>query len=154
VRIILRDIGNPRAMLEALQAYGIDPVKYVKLQPACHNKGIIVDDRLVCLGSHNWSGDGTCYNRDASLIFDNPDIVAYYTKASALAPNLPLPRSRAMPALPRPGSRGFHGTPISAMTSGRKSTRFWSGSHGRRPEFQYTLKQRPRRWFRPRSIPA
>ena len=53
VRIILRDIGNPRAMLEALQAYGIDPVKYVKLQPACHNKGIIVDDRLVCLGSHN-----------------------------------------------------------------------------------------------------
>jgi len=80
VRIILRDIGNPRAMLEALQAYGIDPVKYVKLQSACHNKGIIVDDRLVCLGSHNWSGDGTCYNRDASLIFDNPEIVAYYTK--------------------------------------------------------------------------
>jgi hypothetical protein len=79
VQIILRDIGSPRDMLEALKNYGIN-TNVIKLQAACHNKGIIVDDRFVAIGSHNWSGDGTCYNRDASLIFDNTEIAAYYAK--------------------------------------------------------------------------
>jgi len=112
VKIILRDLGNPRAMLEALQNYGIDASK-VKLQSACHNKGIVVDDAIVCLGSHNWSGDGTCYNRDASLIFHSPTIAAYYAQIfdydwkqlakaqagaeSASAPQLASSNSRGTP---------------------------------------------------------
>jgi phosphatidylserine/phosphatidylglycerophosphate/cardiolipin synthase-like enzyme len=77
VKIILRDIADTRPMLEALQAYGFEMTR-VRLQKACHNKGIIVDSKIVCLGSHNWSGDGTVYNRDASLIFYNADIAKYY----------------------------------------------------------------------------
>jgi len=116
VKIILRDIGNPRAMLEALQSYGID-TSNVRLQSACHNKGIVVDDAIVCLGSHNWSGDGTCYNRDASLIFHSPAIAAYYAQIfdydwkrlakaqagaeSAVAPQLASSTSRGTPETAR-----------------------------------------------------
>jgi phosphatidylserine/phosphatidylglycerophosphate/cardiolipin synthase-like enzyme len=77
VRIILRDIGDTRPMLEALKTNGFDMSK-VRLQTSCHNKGIIVDGEVVALGSHNWSGDGTVYNRDASLIFFNRDVAQYY----------------------------------------------------------------------------
>jgi phosphatidylserine/phosphatidylglycerophosphate/cardiolipin synthase-like enzyme len=49
----------------------------VKLQNGNHNKGILVDGKTV-LGSHNWTGDGTTFNRDASLIFNDPDISNYY----------------------------------------------------------------------------
>jgi phosphatidylserine/phosphatidylglycerophosphate/cardiolipin synthase-like enzyme len=37
-----------------------------------------VDERAVMCGSHNWSNDGTLDNRDASLIFHDPEIAAYY----------------------------------------------------------------------------
>lgn len=77
VRILLREIGDTREMIEALVHFGIPP-KLMKLQKAAHNKGIIIDDEIVVLGSHNWSGDGTVYNRDASLIFHSPKIAAYY----------------------------------------------------------------------------
>lgn len=77
VRIILRDIGDTRGMLESLQAQGFD-MRRVKLQKGCHNKGIIVDSRAVAVGSHNWSSDGTTRNRDATLIIHDPDVAAYY----------------------------------------------------------------------------
>jgi hypothetical protein len=80
VRIILRDAANPRPMLEALQANGIDVIRRVKLQSACHNKGIIVDGEMVLLGGHDWSGDGTCRHRSASLIFDHSGIAQYYQR--------------------------------------------------------------------------
>jgi hypothetical protein len=50
----------------------------VRVQPGVHNKGIIVDNEIVVVGSHNWSGDGTLRNRDASLIIYDKDITAYY----------------------------------------------------------------------------
>ena len=77
VRILLRAIGDTREMIEALVHFGIPP-KCMKLQKAAHNKGIIIDDEILVLGSHNWSGDGTVYNRDASLIFRSKSIAAYY----------------------------------------------------------------------------
>lgn len=52
----------------------------VKRQFQCHNKGIIIDDEIVVVGSHNWSGQGCTQNRDASLIFYDKDIVAYFKK--------------------------------------------------------------------------
>lgn len=79
VRIILRDIGDTRPMLEALKANGFDMSK-VRLQKSCHNKGIIVDGKVVAIGSHNWSGDGTVYNRDASLILFSPAAAQYFQK--------------------------------------------------------------------------
>jgi hypothetical protein len=76
-RVILRNIGNTRKMLEALEAAGFN-MKRVRLQTSCHNKGIIVDGQTVLVGSHNWSSLGTTRNRDASLIFFDPEIAAYY----------------------------------------------------------------------------
>ena len=77
VRIILRDIGDARKMLEALQYNGFKS-SLIKLQRGCHNKGIIVDSSTVMIGSHNWSNDGTTYNRDASLIIHDADVARFY----------------------------------------------------------------------------
>lgn len=53
----------------------------VRRQYQCHNKGIIIDDKTVVVGSHNWTGQGATENRDASLIFyDDPEIAAYFKK--------------------------------------------------------------------------
>ncbi len=57
--------------------WGFDPSK-IKVQQRVHNKGIIVDGETVVVGSHNWSGDGTLRNRDASLIIYNSQIASYY----------------------------------------------------------------------------
>ena len=52
----------------------------VRLQNGCHTKGLIIDDTAVVVGSHNWTGQGTRQNRDASLIIYDPDAVAYYER--------------------------------------------------------------------------
>ena len=77
VRIILRDLGDTRKMLEELQDFGITG-KHIKLQSACHNKGILIDSKRMLVGSHNYSGAGTTTNRDASLIIDDAQVTAYY----------------------------------------------------------------------------
>ena len=46
-----------------------------------HTKGMIVDGRRVLIGSHNWSQAGVTLNRDASLLFDDPEIAGYYREA-------------------------------------------------------------------------
>jgi hypothetical protein len=83
VRIILRKLPKASDELEALQYYasqnfGIDDLSFIKYQPGCHTKGIIVDSKVVVVGSHNWSNQGVSQNRDASLIFFNSDIAKYY----------------------------------------------------------------------------
>lgn len=85
VRIILRELPNAADELEAFQYYawqnyGIDDLSFIRYQPGCHTKGIIVDSKTVVVGSHNWSSLGVSRNRDASLIFFNPDIARYYEK--------------------------------------------------------------------------
>jgi hypothetical protein len=86
VRIILRDLPKQREVLEALQFYaaqnhGIEDISpYIKIQPGCHTKGIIVDSKVVVVGSHNWSDQGVTHNRDASLIFFNKDIAQFYER--------------------------------------------------------------------------
>jgi phosphatidylserine/phosphatidylglycerophosphate/cardiolipin synthase-like enzyme len=77
VRIILRDLPNSRKMLEDMQNYGFD-MSCVKLQPNSHTKGIVVDSKILVLGSHNWSNEGTLYNRDASVMFFDSQIARYY----------------------------------------------------------------------------
>jgi phosphatidylserine/phosphatidylglycerophosphate/cardiolipin synthase-like enzyme len=52
----------------------------VRLQNGNHNKGIVIDAQTVVLGSHNRTGDGTTLNRDASLVFNDPDIARYYVR--------------------------------------------------------------------------
>jgi hypothetical protein len=106
VRIILRDIGDVRKMLEALQLRKFDMSK-VKLQKACHNKGIIVDSKVVALGSHNWSSDGTTTNRDATLIIHDPAVAAYYEQVFLFdwdnQARQKAPSAKDMPVVAKPG---------------------------------------------------
>jgi phosphatidylserine/phosphatidylglycerophosphate/cardiolipin synthase-like enzyme len=75
VRIICRDMMKQES-LDVLVALGF-PKEVFRFQPACHNKTIIVDGRIVMFGSHNWSNEGVKTNRDASLIFDDQEIAEY-----------------------------------------------------------------------------
>lgn len=77
VRIILRNEGDTRAMLQALKAFGI-PDSCIRMLGGCHNKGIIVDNAACVVSSQNYSADGVRFNRDAGLIIRNPDVVKYY----------------------------------------------------------------------------
>jgi hypothetical protein len=77
VRIIIRGEFAPIGPLEQLQKRGFD-MRKVRLQNRCHTKGIIVDGVRVLVGSHNWTNQGTLVNRDASLIFEDKEIAAYF----------------------------------------------------------------------------
>ena len=69
---------DARKWLDCMEKeYGFDRTK-VRVQLRVHNKGIIVDGNIVVVGSHNWSGDGTLRNRDASLIVYNSQIAQYF----------------------------------------------------------------------------
>ena len=70
----------------ALRSWGLDPLRRgpqkaraqseQMLQASARHptKGMIVDGHRVLVGSHNWSGGGVTLNRDASLLFDDPEI--------------------------------------------------------------------------------
>ena len=78
-RVILRAESSLQPSLQMMQEMEFDLANVRKLGNT-HTKGILVDDLGLVLGSHNWSGDGFTRNRDASLIFDDPEILAYYEK--------------------------------------------------------------------------
>ncbi|MDG6256586.1 MAG: phospholipase D-like domain-containing protein [Methanomicrobiaceae archaeon] len=44
-----------------------------------HNKGVIVDGTRVLVSSINWNENSPCFNREAGVILEHPDIGAYYT---------------------------------------------------------------------------
>lgn len=78
-RIILRSGGDGLMDdMRAMQLQGLDVNRCVKRMANTHTKGIVVDGRRVLIGSHNWSTDGVTQNRDASLIFDDPQIAQYF----------------------------------------------------------------------------
>jgi PLD-like domain len=78
VRIILSSFAK-MASLEQLQSMGIDS-SLIRIQNNLHNKGIIVDSRIVAIGSHNWSAPGVSTNRDATLVIFNEDAAQYWEK--------------------------------------------------------------------------
>jgi phosphatidylserine/phosphatidylglycerophosphate/cardiolipin synthase-like enzyme len=80
VRIICSQYEATGAWLEKLQDAGIDVPATVRIQPGVHNKGFVVDTKIVALGSQNWSGDGVERNRDASLIVYHAGAAAYFEK--------------------------------------------------------------------------
>ena len=79
VRIIVRGDFDPHKILSDLAKFGFNPER-VKLQKGNHNKGILIDDQITIVGSHNWTGQGTIANRDASLIIRDAEVTKYYTK--------------------------------------------------------------------------
>lgn len=118
VRIICRDMMKQES-LDVLIALGF-PKEVFRFQPACHNKTIIVDGKIVMFGSHNWSNEGVKTNRDASLIFDDAEIAAYLARVydydwKTLATAHP---TKARPRVAKPGEEaptGFKRVPFSAV---------------------------------------
>lgn len=79
VKIILSEYEATGGWLEKLQAAGLDMSK-VRIQNGVHNKGFVIDSKVVALGSQNWSGDGVLRNRDASLIIYHAGAAQYFEK--------------------------------------------------------------------------
>jgi len=77
-RVILRDLDIQKS-LEMMAEMDFD-LSNVRMLKNTHTKGILVDDRAIVIGSHNWSGQGFMENRDASLIFDDQDVIEYFEK--------------------------------------------------------------------------
>ena len=57
--------------------FGIKKVN-VLVQERCHTKAVVVDSKVVLIGSHNWTNQGAIANRDASLIIQHPGIARYF----------------------------------------------------------------------------
>jgi PLD-like domain len=118
VRIICRDMMKQES-LDVLVALGF-PKKVFRFQPACHNKTIIVDGKVVMFGSHNWSNEGVKTNRDASMIFDDEEIAKYlaevydydWTTLATAHPTQKRPRVASDDEGPPPG---FKRVPFSAV---------------------------------------
>ncbi|MER8895933.1 phospholipase D-like domain-containing protein [Mesorhizobium sp. M0676] len=80
VRIIFRSgYGKERDIMRRAVEFGFDKDK-IKFYGTCHTKGIVVDDQLVLLGSQNWTGAGTKFNRDASLLVRHKKANEYFAK--------------------------------------------------------------------------
>lgn len=75
VKIILSEYADLSTLVSA--NFNMDRVK---VQKECHNKGIIIDDKIVVIGSQNWTEQGTTQNRDASLVLHSPEIAEYFTE--------------------------------------------------------------------------
>ena len=76
VRVITSQYENTAQWIEKLKEYDLDAV--LRIQNRVHNKGIVVDSKVVALGSQNWSGDGTLRNRDATVIIHQEGIAQYF----------------------------------------------------------------------------
>jgi len=83
VRIILRNLPDTRKQLEMLQRDFDFDLSKIRLLANTHTKGVLVDSEVALLGSHNWSGDGIVYNRDASLIFHDAGITGFFEQVFA-----------------------------------------------------------------------
>jgi hypothetical protein len=78
-KIIFRDFFRPQTLdyLRSLRDFGFN-MDRVRVMKNCHTKGILVDSSRALVGSHNWTNEGTTYNRDASLLFEDQQIAAYF----------------------------------------------------------------------------
>jgi hypothetical protein len=103
-RVILRG-PDVQASLQMMAEMDFDLSQVRKLNNT-HTKGILVDDLGIVIGSHNWSGQGFTQNRDASLIFDDDQIIDYYERlflfdwSRALPAELNTPEAEPLLAAP------------------------------------------------------
>jgi V8-like Glu-specific endopeptidase len=84
-RLILRVGGqkysSPLHAAWYFKSKDVDIDERVRVIENHHTKGMIVDGKRILIGSHNWSKSGVTLNRDASLLFDDADVAAYFTEA-------------------------------------------------------------------------
>ena len=70
VRVIFRSgYGKEYDVRRQMKDFGLKADKdHVRYFDTCHNKGFVIDDEIVVLGSQNLTAAGTGPNRDASLV--------------------------------------------------------------------------------------
>jgi hypothetical protein len=76
VRIICSQYENTPQYIELLHERGLSGV--LRVQDNVHNKGIVVDSKVVLVSSQNWSSQGVLQNRDAGVIISHPGIAQYF----------------------------------------------------------------------------
>jgi phosphatidylserine/phosphatidylglycerophosphate/cardiolipin synthase-like enzyme len=64
--------------IEKLKDAGLDATNHLRIQAHVHNKGIVVDSKVVMVSSQNWSPEGTLRNRDAGMIIYNEEAAQYF----------------------------------------------------------------------------
>ena len=57
---------------------GVDLTANIRLQPNVHNKGFVIDHKVVVVSSQNFSPQGVQENRDAGVILEDDDIAQYF----------------------------------------------------------------------------
>jgi len=79
VRIVVSEFetGEHAEFIERLQHAGFDITK-MRIQTGVHNKGFVVDSKVVAVGSQNWSSSGVSQNRDATLIIHDARAAEYF----------------------------------------------------------------------------
>jgi len=60
-----------------LEEMGME-VKFDSIETTTHDKIMIIDSRIVILGSHNWAYSAFEKNNEASVMIKNSEIAAYY----------------------------------------------------------------------------
>jgi phosphatidylserine/phosphatidylglycerophosphate/cardiolipin synthase-like enzyme len=81
---------------------------------------MIVDGTRLLLGSHTWSQPGVTLNRDASLLFDDQEIAAYYARAfevdwkrsRKLTPSRHIPEAIFLESPGAPVPAGYRRVPL------------------------------------------
>jgi len=63
---------------EKMKTVGVDLTANISLQPDVHNKGFVIDSKIVVVSSQNFSPAGVHDNRDAGTILEHPDIATYF----------------------------------------------------------------------------
>jgi phosphatidylserine/phosphatidylglycerophosphate/cardiolipin synthase-like enzyme len=72
-----------RLDLEAMEGHGLEIGRHVRvLNPDqfvhCHNKLIVVDDRIALVSSQNWSDFAVSLNREVGLLIQSESLASYY----------------------------------------------------------------------------
>jgi phosphatidylserine/phosphatidylglycerophosphate/cardiolipin synthase-like enzyme len=65
---------------EKMKAEGVDLTANIGLQHNVHNKGFVIDSKIVVVSSMNFSPAGVHDNRDAGVIIESPAIAQYFEK--------------------------------------------------------------------------
>ncbi|HEV2300945.1 MAG TPA: phospholipase D-like domain-containing protein, partial [Stellaceae bacterium] len=63
---------------EKMKSSGVDLTANIALQPNVHNKGFVVDSKIVVVSSQNFSPAGVSQNRDAGVIIEHAGIAQYF----------------------------------------------------------------------------
>jgi len=81
VRLILdgRLAKNEKPLIEYLSGGGV-VIRLSRLNHTVHSKLVLVDGRIVYVGSHNWTADALRHNTETSVRIETPQIAAQEEK--------------------------------------------------------------------------